>query len=160
MPAPQQGYSIAQAALALTTTAKTLLNLVAGAACPLVIVSFEVSIDGAGNVLIELCESTQAGAGTSTDVTTSIKQVRGFSASDTTAPAQTTVKANYSAEPTVLTRLKAWRFAGPGPLVIQMPLGREVQSLLSGSTKYKALAFRATMQAGTANADIGVEWEE
>ena len=160
MPAPQQGYSIAQAALALTTTAKTLLSLIPGAACPLVLAAFEVSIDGAGNVLVELCESTQATAGTSTDVTSSIKQLRGFAAGDTTAPAQTTVKANYSAEPTVLTRLKAWRFAGPGPLIVQFPLSRELQSLLSGSTKYKALAFRVTMQSGTANCDIDVEWDE
>lgn len=140
-------------------TAKTVLMLVAGANEAIrALTEISVSIDAGGLVLVELVESTQAGTGTSTDSTSSIKQVGGFVAGDSTAPAQVTARTNYTAEPTVLTRLKAWRFNGPGPFVLQAPLGREVQSLVSGSSKYKGLGIRLTA-AAACNADVYAEWE-
>ncbi len=140
--------------------AKTAINLIAGAADSIgAVCEIGVSVSGTQEILVELCESTQAGAGTSTDSTASLKQMGGFTAGDTTAPAQVTARTNYSAEPTVVTRLKAWRFAGPGPFVVQFPLGREPQSLLSGSTKYKGLALRLTAVTGTPAADSYLEFE-
>lgn len=145
------------AAFSIGTGAKTAINLIAGSAVPVgAICEIGVSIDGTATVLVELCESTQAGAGTAGS-SSGAKQVRGFLAGDTTAPTITYGTA-YSAEPTTLTRLKAWRFTGPGPFVIQAPLGRETASLVSGATKYKALALRLTASA-TVNSDSYIEWE-
>lgn len=156
MPAP--AWVVNAAAFALSTSAKTAINLIAGSAVGInAITEIGVSIDTTATCLVELCESTQAGAGTAGS-SSGAKQVRGFMAGDTTAPTITYGTA-FSAEPTTLTRLKAWRFTGPGPFVIQSPLGREPESLLSGSTKYKALALRLTASTGTPNSDSYIEWE-
>jgi hypothetical protein len=153
------GFVINSAAHALAAaTAETTINLVAGAADKIVITEIGVSVDVATQVLVELCESTQATTGTSTDSTASIKQTRGFAGADTTAPSGITARTAFTAEPTALTRLKAWRFNGPGPFVIQMPLGREPESLVSGATKYKALAIRVTSVLAS-NCDAYVEFE-
>jgi hypothetical protein len=85
--------------------------------------------------------------------------VGGFVAGDTTGPLATYGR-EYSAEPTVLTVLKHWRFPAPGPFVIQFPLGREPESLVSGATKYKALGIRLTADTGTPAADAYLEWQE
>ncbi len=142
--------------------AKTALNLIAGASERInAITEIGVSISGTQEILVELCESTQATAGTpgTAGAASVLKQVGGFSGTDTTTPVQVTHGGNYTAEPTALTRLKAWRFAGPGPFVIQSPLGREVESLVSGATKYKALALRLTAVTGTPAADVYLEFE-
>jgi hypothetical protein len=153
------GYVINSEAHALAAaTAETTIALIAGANDNVKVTEIGVSIDVATQVLVELCESTQATAGTSTDSTAAIKQLRGFAAGDTTAPSGVTARTAYTAEPTVLTRLKAWRFNGPGPFVVQFPLGREPQSLLSGSTKYKALCLRVTSVLAS-NADCYMEFE-
>lgn len=149
----------APAVALVAATAKTVINLVAGVNDPIsALVELSVSLDANVSCLVELCESTQAGVGTSTDSTAAIKQTGGFLAADSTAPAQVTGRTVYTAEPTVLTRLKAWRFSGPGPFVLQSPLGREIQSLLSGSSKYKGLCLRLTA-AANCNVDAYVEWE-
>lgn len=153
------GFVINAAAHALAAaTAETTINLIAGSADRVVLTEIGVSIDVATQCLVELCESTQAGTGTSTDSTASIKQIRGFAAGDTTAPSGITARTAFTAEPTVLTRLKAWRFNGPGPFVIQFPLGREPESLVSGATKYKALAIRVTSVLAS-NCDSYAEFE-
>lgn len=153
-----QRWVVNAAAFALSTSAKTSINLIAGSAVPVnAITELGVSIDTTATCLVELCESTQGAAGTAGS-SSGAKQIGDFQAGDTTAPTITYGLA-YSAEPTTLTRLKAWRFTGPGPFVIQFPLGREPQSLLSGSTKYKALAIRLTASTGTPNSDSYVEWE-
>jgi len=152
------GYTIIADAFALSTTGKTALLVIPGATLPITIVEFAVSIDAAtGRCYVELVESTQAGAGTATG--TGAKQVRGFVAGDTTAPLATYGR-EYSAEPTVLTVLKHWWFPAPGPFVIQFPLGREPQSLVSGATKYKALGLRLKVDTGTPNSDSYIDWEE
>lgn len=156
----QQRYVVNNgAAFGLTTSAKTALQLIAGANDRInALTALSISIDTTATVLVELCESTQAGAGTAGTAPV-VKQIGGFSAADTTAPVQVTAAGNYSAEPTVLTRLWHWRFVGPGPFFIQYPLGRGPESLVSGATKYKALAFRLTASVGTPNSDISVEFE-
>lgn len=154
------GYVASPATVALSATAKTVINLIAGAnEYVAAVCGIHVCTDGTQLCLVELCESTQAGAGTSTDFTASLKQVRGFAAGDSTAPTQLTCRTAYSAEPTVLTRLYAWRFTGPGPLVLQWPLAREPQSLLSGSTKYKGIALRVSVASGTPNCDATIDFE-
>lgn len=155
-----QAFVINIAAAAITSTPKTMIMLIPGAARPIAaICEIGVSADAAVDVLVELMESTQATNGTAgTDSNGSAKQLRGFNAGDTTAPGSG-VRTIYTSEPTVLTRLKAWRFTGPGPFVLQSPLGREIQSLLSGSTKYKGLALRLT-SASNVNTDAYIEWEE
>ena len=146
------------ARMASTTTAKTACNVIASATLPFVIVEFGVSVDQAtGRCFVELFESTQAGAGTATG--TGHKQIGGYTAGTDGTP-ESTYGREYSAEPTVLTVLKSWRFACPGPLVIQFPLGREPVSLLSGSTNHKALGIRLSVDTGTPNADAYLEWEE
>jgi hypothetical protein len=153
------GYIVQATSFALATGGKTAINLIAGATLPLTLVEIGVSLDAAsGRCLVELFESTQAGAGTA-GATSGAKQLRGFVAGDTTGPLAT-YGLKYSAEPTTLTVLKSWRFPCPGPFVIQFPLGREPQSLVSGSTKYKALGIRLSVDSGTPNSDSYIEWEE
>ena len=154
-----EGYSQPSGSFALSTTAKSAISLIAGANTTITLVEIGVSVDSAsGRCHVELCESTQATAGTNSAGTP--KQLYGFAAGDTTAPAQTTTKIAFSAEPTVLTVLKEWIFPHPGPFVIQFPLGREVQSLVSGATKYKALVLRLTVDTGTPNSFSYLHWEE
>lgn len=152
-------YSLPFGAFALSTTGKTAALIIPGATLPVTLVEFAVSIDAAtGRCFVELVESTQATAGTPGS-SAGAKQLRGFVAGDTTGPLATYGK-EYSAEPTVLTVLKSWWFPAPGPFVLQSPLGRELQSLVSGATKYKAIGFRLKADAGTPNAHGYVEWEE
>jgi hypothetical protein len=153
------GYVLLADAFALSTTGKTALNIIPGATLPIIVVEIGVSVDAAtGRVFVELFESTQATAGTAGS-STGAKQVRGFVAGDTTGPLATYGR-EFTAEPTVLTVLKSWRFPAPGPFVIQFPLGREPRSLVSGATKYKALGIRLSVDTGTPNSDSYIEWEE
>lgn len=146
-------------AFALSTSAKTAALVIAGAAEVIAaITEIGVSIDSTAQCLVELVASTGAGAGTpgSSPAPT---QIGGFIAAGATAPAQVTAGIEYSAEPTTLSRLKAWRFAGPGPFVLQSPLGREPQSLTSATSAYEALGLRLTVSTGTPNGDGYIEFE-
>ncbi len=150
------GYTLNLATAALTSTPKTMFMLIPGATVPANIVAFMFSPASAVACLIELVESTQATNGTAgTDSNASCKQVRGFAAGDTTAPVHG-VRTLYTSEPTVLTVLYSWRVSSL--LDRQWPLGREVQSLLSGSSKYKGLGFRIT-SASNVNCDMTIEFE-
>ena len=152
-------YTIIADAFPLTTTPKTALNVIASATLPFTIVEFGVSIDAAtGRFLVELFESTQATAGTPGS-SAGAKQVGGYCAGTDGTP-ESTYGREYSAEPTTLVVLKHWWCPAPGPLVIQFPLGREPQSLLSGSTNHKALGIRVKVDSGTPNCDVYLEWEE
>ena len=146
-------------AFALTTAFKTLALVIPGATLPVTIIEIGVSVDaGAGRFTVDLFESTQAGAGTA-GASTGAKQTGGFVAGDTTGPLAT-YGVRYTAEPTVVTSLKTWIVPAPGPLVIQFPLGREPESLVSGATKYKALGLRVLIDSGTPNAYGYIEWQE
>jgi hypothetical protein len=154
-------YRFPISAVALDTNAKTRVNVIAGASEYIAAVTeMCFSTDTADRILVEICESTQAGAGTgSSDVTSSLKQVGGFVGADGAAPIQVTVRTGYSGEPTTLTALAPFIFTGTGPVLIQAPLGRELQSLVSGATKYKALAFRIKALTGTPNLYGWIEFE-
>src|SRR5712691_7440196 len=95
------GYACTSgAAFAVTSGAKTLINIVSGAtAAPPVLVEFGVSFDGvtasAVPALVELCSSTQATAGTTGTVGT-ITQIRGWAGAGLVSGV--TVVGQYTAE--------------------------------------------------------------
>ncbi len=102
-------------------TAKTILNFIAASNATFIVVEFAVSFDGtsatAEPVTVELCYSTQAGAGTSTSFTP--VQVRG-----PTRTVQGTAARSYTAEPTTLTTWKRWLVHPQTGIEMQYPLGR------------------------------------
>lgn len=141
--------------VALTAaTAKTIMSVINGANSINRLIELSVSFDGttpnAESVTIELCKSTQAGAGSSTSHT--MAQSGG-----PTRNAQSTAARNYTSEPTVLTVIKRWLIhpAGGG-LLLQGPQGREIAEQITGSN---ALAVRCTAPAGV-NAQGYMEVEE
>jgi len=150
------GYTVLTiGSLALTAaTAKTVLNLINAANSLVRIVELSVSFDGATATAVpaavELCYSTQAGAGTP-GTTPTVNQIRGA-----TRTVQATVAQNYSAEPTALTVWKRWLVpVFNGLLVVQFPLGREPEETVTAD----ALAIRVTAPA-TVNCSAYIEFEE
>lgn len=126
-------------------TAETTWNLIAGSAVGVHVIEFGISFDGVTSsavpVNVELCQSTQAGAGTA-GASPTPTQIRGR-----TTTVGVTAGVAYTAEPTTLTPVKHWLVTpNAGLLVIQAPLGREIECDLSGGT-IKALALRATAPA-------------
>lgn len=128
------------------TGAKTVLNVIAGANQPIAIVEWGISFDGvtasAVPATVELCQSTQAGAGTSAGSVPAIVQVSGRAVT-----AQPTSGHNYTAEPTTLTVVEQYfvpQFMGT--FLKQYPLGFEPDTDLSGGT-IKALALRVNTSA-------------
>jgi hypothetical protein len=118
-----------------------------------------ISIDVATLLKVEFVESTQATNGTAgTDFASSLKQTRGFVAGDTTLPSGIGIRHTYTSEPTVLTVLDHFWINGPGPYKESFPLSRELQSLVSGATKYKAVGIRLTSTLAS-NALVMVEFE-
>jgi hypothetical protein len=143
-------YVARNTVFAATAGAKTVLNLIAGANQPISIVEWGVSFDGvtgsAVPATVELCQSTQASAGTSAASVPAIVQVSGR-----TITAQPTSGHNYTAEPTALTVIEQFFVAQyMGILVKQYPLGLEPDTDLSGGT-VKALAIRVNV---TANVNV------
>jgi hypothetical protein len=137
-------------------TAKTLVNLIAASTRSALLTEMSVSFDGvtasAVPVLVELCLSTQATAGTAGSSPTP-QQIRGK------GTALCTAGVDYSAEPTALTPFKHWLVTpNGGLLVVQFPLGRESQFDLSGGTN-KAQAIRANAPA-VVNTRAYAEFEE
>ncbi len=109
-----------------------------------------ISFDGvtatAIPVLVEVVNSTQAGAGTA-GVSTVITQIRGR----VTTGQAPTMGGNYTGEPTTLVSLRRYYIpAFMGSFTYQAPLGREVDCDSSGGT-IKALGIRITPPA-TVNA--------
>lgn len=110
-------------------TAKSIMSVINAANSVHRLVELSVSFDGVvatdEPVTVELCESTQATAGTS-DAHTTVQ---------TGGPgrtAQSTARRNYTAEPTVLTVIKRWLVRPDGGLLlIQFPLGREPEQTVT-----------------------------
>jgi hypothetical protein len=133
-------------------TAKSILSVINASGALIRIVELSVSFDGtsatAEPVVIELCSSTQATAGTSTGFTP--VQLRG-----PTRTVQATAAVNYTAEPTVLTPLKVWLVHPQTGMIIQSPLGREPEQVVTAD----ALLVRCTAPANV-NTRGYLEWEE
>jgi hypothetical protein len=131
---------------AATTGAKTVLNVIAGAAQAVTVFEWGVSFDGvtasAVPATVELCQSTQATAGTSAASVPAIVQVGGRAIT-----AQPTAGHNYTAEPTALTVIEQ-KFIPQfmGTYEKQYPLGLEADTDLSGGT-VKAVAIRINVTA-------------
>jgi hypothetical protein len=128
------------------TGAKTVLNVIAGANQPIQIVEWGVSFDGVASsavpATVNLCQSTQAGAGTSGGSVPAVVQITGRS-----IPAQFTVGHNYTAEPTALTVLEEFFVSQyNGMFVRQYPQGQEPETDVSSGT-IKALALRVNTSA-------------
>lgn len=128
------------------TGVKTALMAIAPAGHGLSLVSFSISFDGvtasAVPALCEIVQSTQATAGTS-GVTPTITQIRGRLTSGS-AP---TGGSNYTAEPTVLTRIDAFYIPQfMGTYTIQLPMGREYECDSSGGT-IKGIGLRINTSA-------------
>lgn len=140
-------YEIATATVfAMTTGAKTILTAIAPAGHGLAMTEFGISFDGVTSsavpALVDVVNSTQAGAGTS-GVTPTITAGRGR----TTGGSAPTGGSNYSAEPTTLVRLKPFYIPQlMGTFVYQFPLGREVECDSSAGT-IKALGLRGNVTA-------------
>ena len=133
-------------AFAATAGAKTLLMAIAPAGHGLALVEFAVSTDGVTSsavpAVLEVVQSTQAGAGTS-GVSPTITQTRGR-ASSGSAP---TGGSNYTAEPTALTVVRRYFVSQfMGTFVIQLPLGRELETDSSAGT-VKAIGLRVNVSA-------------
>ena len=154
------GFTVSSgAAFAVTSGAKTLLNVISGTTNPPIITEFSVSFDGvtatAVPALVEMCSSTQGAAGTPGTIGT-VSQIRGY---PSFTPV-TTVSGQYTAEPTTLVVIKQWLVAAfMGTLVVQWPLGREAQGIVTAATAMKGIAFRVSAPAAV-NCRGYVEWEE
>lgn len=150
------GYTTCNLAdVALTAaTAKTVLNLINSANGLIRLCEIGIGFDGvtstAEPVVVELCSSTQGAAGTATTSAAPV-QFRG----PTRAPLATAGQ-NYTAEPTTLTVIKTWLVrADGGSLVIQFPLGREPEQVVTAD----GLCLRCTAPANV-NARAYLEHEE
>lgn len=122
-------------------TAKTVLSYIASSGGVFRLIELSASFDGvtatAIPVTVELCRSTEAGAGTATSHTCA-------QSGGPTRTIQGTAKRNYTAEPTVLTVLKRWKVRPDGGLlVLQFPLGREPEQVVT----VNALSLRVTAAA-------------
>lgn len=124
------------------TTAKTLLNYISGANDAGLMTQFGFGFDGvtasAVPVLADFCFSTQGTAGTpGTSPTPTLLRGKGAAGS--------TAGVDYSAEPTTLTSYDHMIVTpNGGTVIVQFPLGQEVQADLSGGTnKAHAIRFNA-----------------
>lgn len=139
-------YVAQNTVFAATTGAKTVLNVIAGAQQPISLIEWGISFDGvtasAVPAKVELCQSTQATAGTSAGSIPAIVQTTGR-----LITAQPTSGHNYTAEPTVLTVIEGIYVPQfMGVFVKQYPLGQEPDTDLSGGT-IKAIALRVNVSA-------------
>lgn len=147
------GYAITtEAAVALSAaTAKTVLGVVAASSVGAKLTEINAEFDGATStavpVLVELCRGDGTSAGTVSSST--VRQIRGI-----TRTAQCSGIRNATAEPTVLTVLKAWLVHPQTSRQMQFPLGREVEHVGAGG-----LYLRCTAPA-TVNVRAGMEFEE
>jgi len=131
---------------AATTGAKTVLNVLAGANQPVQIVEWGVSFDGVTSsavpATVQLCQSTQATAGTAGGSPPAIVQVTGRPIT-----AQFTAAHNYTAEPTALTVIEPMFVPQFNGVYVRTYIpGTEPETDLSGGT-VKALALRVNVSA-------------
>jgi hypothetical protein len=83
---------------------------------------------------------TTAGAGTSTGG--SIVQMRGA-----TRTVQATSKINFTAEPTTITVIKQWLVHPQSGILVQFPLGREVEQIAASNLTVLRVNAPATLNA-------------
>ncbi len=107
------------AAVGITTTAKSVLGVLAPSTFGGDLIAVRVGIDTATTLLVELCAATFATNAPGTNSTSvTMQQVYGRSVT-----VGFTAARNWTAEPTVLTVLEEWEFTSGGTLVYDVPLG-------------------------------------
>jgi hypothetical protein len=156
---PGAGFSITTTAIALSAaTAKSVIGVVAGGNVPPDFIEFAGGGDASsGNLLIEITHGTNASnpPGTFSTIATPV-QTRGPTQTPTS-----TAGITWTTEPTVLTVTRRWRFPWPGgPWLMQFPLGREPNAVITTSAVGKFLGIRATSTVAVTNSDWYVEIEE
>lgn len=148
------GYTVNTGSVALVAaTAKTVLNVISPATFGIVCVGFEVSFDGvtasALPVLVEMCQSSQGGAGTPAGSPPTPVQARGQ-----TIAHGCTIGHNYGSEPTTLVAAYDWWLdPNKGTFDRLWPLGRELEQGVS-----KGICVRCNAPA-TVNVRVSLEWE-
>jgi hypothetical protein len=148
------GYAVNTGSVAMVAgVAKTVLNVISPASFGICLVGFEISFDGvtasAVPAVVEVCQSTQAGAGTSAGSPPTPVQVRGQ-----TIAHGCTIGWNYSAEPTVLApAFDWWLDPNKGTFDRLWPLGRELEQTVS-----RGICIRVNAPA-VVNARVSMEWE-
>jgi len=134
-------------------TAKTVLSYIAASNAPFRVIEFALSFDGisatAEPVTVEMCSSTQAGAGSGSSAVTPV-QIGG-----PTRTVQGAGARNYSGEPTTLTCLKRWLIHPQTGIAMQFPLGREPEQVVTAD----AICLRVTAPA-VVNCQAYMEIEE
>jgi hypothetical protein len=150
----KSGYSLVNAAAValVAATAKTVLSAIAPAQFGVDLKKFRVAFDGvtatAVPVLVEVCRSTQATAGTSGTAVT-VQQVYG-----PTITAGFTGGSNFSAEPTALTVLDSFLLdPNKGVVLYDYPLGDTPDTAVS-----QAIVIRCTAPAAV-NVRAGLVFE-
>lgn len=137
-------------------TAKTVLNVIAAANRRVKATEVGIGFIGASGtakpVLVELCTSTQAGAGSGSSAVTIATTDPGDAST-----VQATAAKGYTSEPTVLTAIRRWRVHPQAGAVVQFPLGREPSTDIA-----KGICLRVTFESGetTTNIDCYLEFEE
>jgi hypothetical protein len=154
---PAAFVAIADGVTAATAgTAKTVLNVIAASNRRFVVTEFGIGFIGASGsakpVLVELCTSTQATAGSGSSSVT-------IAAADpgNASTVQATANKGYTGEPTALTAIRRWRVHPQAGLIVQFPLGREPSPDIN-----KGMCIRVTFESAetTTNVDAYLEFEE
>jgi len=152
-------YRIVSGVVVLTgTSPRVLANIIAAANAPIRLIEWGISFDGvtatAVPALVELANSTQAGAGTVGSSPTPV-QIGGR---DRTVQAAAGVAYTTGADPSVLTNIQELYVPQfMGIFVQQFPLGREPETLVAASTE--GILIRVTPTA-TVNARAWMIFEE
>ena len=153
-------YVCMNTVFAATAGAKTVLNVIAGANQPVQFIEWGVSFDGVTSsavpATVNLCQSTQATAGTSGGSVPAVVQTMGRSIT-----AQFTVGHNFTAEPTALTVIEQVFVPQFNGIYVRSYLpGDGPDTDLSGGT-VKALAIRVNVSANVnvlAYARVVIDW--
>jgi hypothetical protein len=141
------------AAVATSTTAKTVLAIVNGSTTQVNLIGLRFSNDWsvtAGVFLVELVSFDQTTAGTPGAAET-VNKVGGTADTSRT----TSVQRGYTAEPTTGTPVDSWYVPAGGLYESLLPLGREIAVPPS-----KTYGLRVTAPSGTPNVRATLTWEE
>lgn len=135
----QESYRALGASFAITSTIHAHLKLLGGSGAQATLCMAEASFDGASGIAtLELDSSTEASAGTAGSAP-GVTQVRRYPA----VTPVTTASGNYSAEGTTYTAINVALLPMPtSPLIVQYPLGRELETQPTATTNGKALLMR------------------
>jgi hypothetical protein len=134
--------------VATSTTAKSVLSVIAGSVSSPAIIGFDFSSDGTvttGQFLVELVRFTTDGTGTSA---TPFK----LGGSSTVV---STSKSNYTVEPTTATVVASYWIPAAQLYGYVFPLGREISLGVSG-----LITVRVTAPSGTPNVRCNIWFEE